>query len=197
MSLISGELGLSIVGTGDKRELRISAPSSSALRDFEGTAGQVADGTILKGPLSPTNAAAVRSHVSWLQPRPIGLHTSAGVGDRLGLATPGHVQAFRQHGAGIVPVFAQQSIREMDRLERTPQQVMDDATFGCLEAGWDSQIGADADHLKTTEEIDRCLAAGFSLFTLDPGEHVRDVPTVVSEAALAELPWHDLEDDAD
>ena len=49
------------------------------------------------------------------------LATSAGVGDRLGLATPGHVRAFREHGAGIVPVFAQQSIRERDRLNRTPQ----------------------------------------------------------------------------
>src|SRR5665811_2590159 len=60
-----------------------------------------------------------------------------------------------------------------------------------------SKIGADADHLKTTGEIDRCLAAGFTLFTLDPGEHVRDVPTVVSETAVANLPWHDLEDDAE
>jgi len=197
MSAKSGGLDLSIVGTGDKRRLRVLAPSSLALRDFEGTADEATEGTILEGPLSPANAAAVRAHVPWLKPQPIGLHTSAGLGDRLGLATPGHVRAFRLYGAGIVPVFAQQSIREMDRLERSPQQVMDDATFGCLQSGWDSKIGADADHLKTTGEIDRCLAAGFTLFTLDPGEHVRDVPTVVSETAVANLPWHDLEDDAE
>ena len=32
--------------------------------------------------------------------------------------------------------------------------------------------GADADHLKTTADIDACLAVGFSMFTIDPGEHV-------------------------
>jgi hypothetical protein len=117
------------------------------------------------------------------------------VGDRLGLATPGHARAFRRYGVGIMPIFAQQSIREMDRLERTPQMVMDDATFGCLQAGWDSPIGSDADHLKTIEEIDRCLEAGFTSFTLDPGEHVRGARSAGSDTGLAGLPWSDLEDD--
>ena len=83
MSVKSGGLDLSIVGTGDKRRLRVLAPSSLALRDFEGTADEANEGTILEGLLSPANAAAVRSHVPWLRPQPIGLQTSAGLGDRL------------------------------------------------------------------------------------------------------------------
>ena len=63
MNAKSGGLDLSIVGTGDKRRLRVLAPFSLALRDFEGTADEATEGTILEGLLSPANAAAVRSHV--------------------------------------------------------------------------------------------------------------------------------------
>lgn len=195
--MTSEQLRLSIVRIGDNRRVMVAAQSASSLGDFEGTASEVAGGTILEGPLSATNAAAVRLHVPTLRPRPLGIHTSAGVGDRLGLATPGHVRAFRAFGDGILPVFAQQSIREMDRLGRTPQEVLDDATFGCLEAGWDSAVGADADHLKSTEEIDRCLAAGFTSFTLDPGEHVRHIGVEMSTKELDDVPWAELEDDPD
>src|SRR5512142_315174 len=58
-------------------------------------------------PQSPGNAAALRNLCNWLQPRPLGLRTSIGMGDRLGLATPGHVRAVRATGARIAPIFAQ------------------------------------------------------------------------------------------
>ena len=60
----------------------------------------------------------------------LGLRPSFGFGDRIGLATPGHVEAMRRAGAGIEPIFPQQSIREMARTGRTPAQVMDDALDG-------------------------------------------------------------------
>jgi hypothetical protein len=195
MGLANDGLSLEIVGGGDDRVLRVSAVTSAELRDFEGVAGESSVGATLDGPLTAKNAAAVRTHLPWLRPRPVGLATSAGVGDRLGLATPGHVAAFRVHGRGVFPVFAQQSIREMERLDRTPQQVMDAATFGCVEAGWDSVVGADADHITVTEDIDRCVDAGYPSFTLDPGTHVRKVADSVSEDALDDLPWGELEDD--
>ena len=106
------------------------------------------------------------------KPVPLGLAPSFGFGDRLGLATPGHVAALRNAGAGIAPIFAQQSIREMTRTNRTPQQVMDDALRGAQEAGFDGAQGADADHLKTPADVDRTAAAGFCFFTIDPSEHV-------------------------
>jgi tagaturonate epimerase len=125
----------------------------------------------------PADAAAVnraRAVRPNLLPRPLGLAPSFGFGDRLGLATPGHVAAMRVAGqsAGIQPIFAQQSIREMTRTQRTPRQVMDDATLGTLIADWDGIVGADADHLKTTADIDATAAVGFCFFTLDPSGEV-------------------------
>jgi len=195
MGLAHDGINLEIVGAGDDRLLRVSAVTSVGLQDFEGIAGESPVGATLDGPLTAKNAAAVRANLPWLRPRPVGLVTSAGVGDRLGLATPGHVAAFRANGQGIFPVFAQQSIREMERLGRTPQQVMDAATFGCVEASWSSAYGADADHITTTESIDQCVDAGFPSFTLDPSNYVRKVADSVSELALDDLPWSDLEDD--
>lgn len=150
---------------------------------------------VLHGPLSAHNAAAARAVQPNLSPQPVGLATSAGTGDRLGLATPGHSDAFRDFSPTLRPIFAQQSIREMDRLGRSPQQVLDDATFGCIEAGWTGPVGADADHLKTVYDIDRCLAAGFTLFTIDVGDFVEAVDGVPSDTDLAVLPWAELEDD--
>lgn len=106
------------------------------------------------------------------QPVPLGLSPSFGFGDRMGLATPGHVAAMKQAGSGIQPMFAQQSIREMTRTQRTPRQVMDDALNAAASAGWTAQQGADADHLKTPQDIERTAAEGFCFFTIDPSGEV-------------------------
>jgi hypothetical protein len=102
----------------------------------------------------------------------IGLSPSFGFGDRIGLATPGHCEAMRIAGAGVVPIFAQQSIREMKRTGRTPQQVVDAAKNGMDEAAWSGPSGADADHLKTREDVDVTAAVGFTFYTIDPSDHV-------------------------
>jgi len=102
----------------------------------------------------------------------LGLEPSFGFGDRIGLATPGHVQAMQRAGTGIQPIFPQQSIREMGRTNRSPQQVMDEALAGMRQAGWQGVTGADADHLKTPEDVDRTVAVGFTFFTIDPSDHV-------------------------
>jgi tagaturonate epimerase len=167
--------------------LLVSVPESASLQIFEGERSELGRQTLIVCPLSPGNAAALRSQVTWLQPRPLGLKTSAGMGDRIGLATPGHVRAVRATGSVIAPIFAQQSIREMTRTNRTPQQVMDDATWGIFQEGWQAGVGADADHLKTPEDIDTCLAAGYTFFTIDPGAHVDDRAEMLDMAALREL----------
>ncbi|HUV38894.1 MAG TPA: tagaturonate epimerase family protein, partial [Planctomycetota bacterium] len=57
--------------------------------------------------------------------------------------------------------------------------------------------GSDADHLKTPEDVDACLAAGFTLFTIDPKAHVDDAADLESKAGVAEkfetLPWDSME----
>lgn len=102
----------------------------------------------------------------------LGTAASFGFGDRMGLATPGHVEAMRRAGAGIQPIFPQQSIREMTRTGRTPTQVMAEAWDGMKAAGWTGPTGADADHLKTPEDVNVTAAAGFVFFTIDPSGHV-------------------------
>ena len=102
----------------------------------------------------------------------LGLTPSFGFGDRIGLATPGHVQAMKRAGAGIAPIFPQQSIREMARTGRNPSQVMSDALNGAEAAGWTGPIGADADHLKTRADVEATAAAGFTFFTIDPSGYV-------------------------
>src|SRR3982750_1510335 len=102
----------------------------------------------------------------------LGLGPSFGFGDRIGLATPGHVEAIRRSGAGIEPIFPQQSIREMARTGRTPRQVMDEALAGVRRGGRAGRTGADADPLKTPADVDATAAAGFTFFTIDPSEFV-------------------------
>jgi hypothetical protein len=151
------------------------------------------------GRLDHMNAAGLRKHLPWTRPRTIGLRTSVGLGDRLGLATPAHVRAVR--GTGLDPFFAQQSIREMQRTGRSPDEVMDTATFGVFQEGFREGFGADADHLKTMEDVDRTIDAGFTMFTIDPGDHVDDAAHTDAMATLSEkaraLPWEGLETSAD
>jgi hypothetical protein len=106
------------------------------------------------------------------RPTTLGLKPSFGFGDRLGLATPGHAAALKRCGSGIEPIFAQQSIREMTRTNRTPQQVMEDAQSGVRQAAYTGIQGADADHLKTPADVERTAQAGFVFFTIDPSGEV-------------------------
>jgi len=145
------------------------------------------------------NAAALRAALPYTAPRVLGLRKSAGCGDRLGLATPGHVRAVRQF-SGIAPIFAQQSVRENARTGRTPQQVLDDATWGVFQEGWCQPWGADADHLKTPADIDAFVAAGYTFYTIDPGDSVDNdahtAPPAAVTAKVQSLPWETLEDTA-
>ena len=129
----------------------------------------------------------------------LGLAPSFGFGDRTGLATPGHVRAMRAAGGPIQPIFAQQSIREMTRTNRTPRQVFEEATTAAVAAGWTGPAGADADHLKTVDDIERTAEAGFVFFTIDPSDdvdpHADDYPDAEIAERYADLreiaPWED------
>jgi hypothetical protein len=126
--------------------------------------------------------------------KPLSLSPSFGFGDRLGLATPGHIASVK--GTKFAPIFAQQSVRENTRTGRTPQQVMDDAKRAVDAAKWDAPWGADADHLKTVDDIPPFIAAGYTFFTVDPGEHVDNAADTDSVEALkqkvASLNWDEL-----
>jgi tagaturonate epimerase len=183
---------------GTKRLVAV-VPEESALRDFTGNVEAVDGGFRLEAETTTENARALRSALPWLTPSRFGLHTSVGFGDRLGLATPGHVRALKAVGAPINPVFAQQSIREMGRCGRTPANVLDDATWGAFQAGWTSPVGGDADHLEALEDIDNTAAAGFVFYTLDPKAEVDPEAEHADAATIRQkveaLDWSGLESD--
>ncbi|MEM2146234.1 MAG: tagaturonate epimerase family protein, partial [Candidatus Jordarchaeaceae archaeon] len=91
------------------------------------------------------NASTLRRIFPFTRPRTIGLTPAIGLGDRLGLATPGHIRAIR--GLKILPVLAQQSIREIERTKRMPQEVLDDVSWAVFQEGYRRGFAADADHL--------------------------------------------------
>ena len=192
-----GDASYFLARSGNEKRLCVMAPAGSmALGTFTGAASAQGRQSLLVCPLTHANAAALRAALPWLRPGLLGLRTSAGCGDRMGLATPGHIRAARAVGGGIGMIFAQQSIREMTRTGRSPDDVMDDATWGIFQEGWRAVVGADADHLKTTADIDLCAAAGYTFFTIDPGAHVDPAADTDDEAAIrakyAGLPWPDL-----
>lgn len=151
-------------------------------------------------PTSEGNSTRLREFFPFTRPSLIGLKKSFGCGDRLGTGTPGHILSSTKYD-NISLILAQQSIREMTRTERTAQQVMDDACWGVFQSGYEKPFGADADHLKNFDDIDTCVAAGFLMFTVDPGDHVDDkadtddIETV--KGKFAGLPWTELETGAD
>ena len=49
---------------------------------------------------------------------------------------------------------------------------MDDARRAVEAAQWDAPWGADADHLKTVDDLPPFVEAGYTFFTVDPGEYV-------------------------
>jgi hypothetical protein len=124
----------------------------------------------------------------------LSLTPSFGFGDRLGLATPGHIAAVK--GSGFAPIFAQQSVRENARTGRTPQQVIDDAKRAVEAAQWDAPWGADADHLKSPDDLPPFVAAGYTFYTVDPGEYVDNAadadPLPVLRKKATELNWDEL-----
>ena len=116
-------------------------------------------------------------------PSVLGLKKSFGFGDRLGLATPGHVAAIAK--THFAPIFAQQSVREMERTQRTPGEVMEAAQHSLAKLGWTGPWGADADHHKTEADVMKTGAAGFTFFTIDPSAFVVNDADRMSETELS------------
>ena len=150
---------------------------------FSGEVQDLDDATAIKWCLpGHGNARKLRVLFPWTAPQPIGLKRSFGAGDRLGLAAAAHIQA--ASGGDVALILAQQSIREMTRTQRTPEEVLDAATWGVFQENYQKPWGADADHLKTEDELRWLAATGFTFFTIDPSEKVDDKVETYSEHEL-------------
>jgi len=135
--------------------------------------------------LNHHNLILLREIFPYLSPSVCSIKASFGTGDRLGIATPAHIQAFK--GKDIFPVLAQQSVRENSQTGRTLQEVLDDASWGCFEAGYRGKFGADADHIKKIEDLKEAVDCGYTMFTVDPSDFVRDDTFKLSNKEKSEL----------
>ncbi|MFB6291590.1 MAG: tagaturonate epimerase family protein [Candidatus Bipolaricaulia bacterium] len=133
-------------------------------------------------PLTWENAQKLMNEFGWLVPTLPSAEPSFGFGDRLGLATPGHVKSVREKK--VFPFFAQQSVREMERTGRSPEDVMNTAVWGVFEEGYESGFAADADHLKSRKAMEKATSVGFNMFTCDPSEYVNPKADRMSDEEL-------------
>jgi hypothetical protein len=139
-----------------------------------GFKGTKLPGGKFKAPLNHKNAEVLRKTFPFTSPSPVlRKDRSFGVGDRLGIAVPGHIRVFEKYDA--YPVFAQQSIRELNLTNRTYEDVLDAVSFAVFREGFKKEWGADGDHLKTVKDVKYALSLGFTMITLDCSDHIKNV----------------------
>lgn len=138
---------------------------------------------ISRGALDHESACALRRLFPFTAPqKPLGHARSFGTGDRLGIATLGHIRAIERYDA--FPVFAQQSMRELSLTGRTYRDIIDRVTFQVFQTGYEGGYGADGDHLKTAEDIRSALDIGCTMITLDCSEHIRMPAEMPADVAV-------------
>lgn len=136
---------------------------------FESRLGEISSYHIYEK--THANALRLRELFKHLSPQASGLKKSFGFGDRLGLATPGHIRALGKHDA--FPVFAQQSIRELQRTGRKMEAVIDDAMWAVFKTGYKRGYGADIDHVKLKGDVLKAIKCGYAMYTIDSSDYLR------------------------
>ena len=148
-----------------------------------GEQGCVGGREYMAAPLTWDNGCVLRRLFPFTAPvRVLGAKRSFGAGDRLGIATPGHIRAIRRYDAR--PVFAQQSMRELTLTDRSYKDILNSASFAVFREGYKEGYGADGDHLKTADEIRAALSLGYSMITLDCCSQMRNEAESMTEAEV-------------
>ena len=182
------------IGTVDNVKNLYIASAGSVDEAFTGVSALISGIVLRQADLSWDNYLRLKDRFPFIEPVSLReRRTTVGCGDRLGLATPGHLRAVK--GYDVSPVLAQQSIRELTLTDRTYQGVVSDAAFLVFQEGYREGYGADGDHLKTIDDIDVALAAGMPMITLDLTEVMNPNPAEWSSAAI-EKEYASLEGDA-
>lgn len=155
----------------DNTKSLIVLKRSNILDKFEGESILNGDGKIC--PLNHHNSIVLREIFPFTSPQSHkDFSVSIGLGDRLGLASPGHLRLTNKYK--FFPVIAQQSIRELNLTNRTYSNVLDAATWSVFQEGYIDGFGFDGDHLKTDEEIQMALESGATMITLDCSEYINN-----------------------
>ena len=161
---------------------------------FEGNKSDIGGLSVKSCPLSVNNSKALQCIFDYTVPVSAKGHDiSMGLGDRLGLASAGHIRLMKQHN--IFPILAQQSIRELNLTMRTYENVLSDAVWAVYQEGYKKGFGADGDHLKTPDEVKMALGCGYTMITLDCSEHIDNAIESLSGDALKEK-YNELPEEA-
>ncbi|MGF7045613.1 hypothetical protein J2T13_000073 [Paenibacillus sp. DS2015] len=151
---------------------------------FQSLVGQEEDG-VKRCELSHENSQVLGRFFEYLKPQSFGKQSiTVGLGDRLGLAGPGHLATVKGHP--VRPVLAQQSIRELALTGRTYKDVLDAACYAAFQQGYKEGYGADGDHLKEESDIKMSIDLGFTMLTLDCSEKIPSDIQDLSESQLKE-----------
>lgn len=154
--------------------------------EFTGTEHTLAKGKAKICDLSNENCMVIRRLFPFTNPtNHHGKDITAGFGDRLGLASAGHIRTIK--GKKVFPVLAQQSIRELNLTGRTYKDVLAAASWAVFQEGYTLGFGADGDHLKTAEEVKMAIDCGFTMITLDCSEHINNTIPSLSAKEVDEL----------
>lgn len=132
---------------------------------------QKAGESLYRIPTTYETARMLWQLLPWTAPRQVlARERTFGTGDRLGIATLGHIRAVS--GYDVFPVLAQQSMRELNLMGNTYKDVIARVTFQVLQADYRRGYGADGDHLKTAEDVLMAIDSGVTMITLDCSEHI-------------------------
>ncbi|MEC6747973.1 tagaturonate epimerase family protein [Marinilactibacillus sp. XAAS-LB27] len=158
-----------MVKEGLEKKLLVSG-KQSVLDQLE---GEMISEQIKLCPTNYQNRLVLNKYFDWTVPKAFGNKvTTIGLGDRLGLASPGHISAIRDKKAK--PILAQQSIRELTLMDRTIDDIVDAASYAVFQEDYQDGFGADGDHLKEEADIKRALDAGMTMLTLDCSDHIEN-----------------------
>jgi len=173
---------------GNERKKLVVLGNGTLTREFDGEQEKLAvnDKTfsVKISDLNHKHLSLLKKIFPDLNPSFCGKKPSFGTGDRLGITTAAHIRAIDR--SGIFPFLAQQSARENNRTGRSWRNVLDDAIWGVFESGYKGAFGADADHIKGIEDLEKAIEEGYSMFTIDPSDYVRN-PSQLSEKEKNEI----------
>ena len=166
----------------DQAEKYILATGNGQLYDdLEGTS---IEGKGKACPLTYENRLVLNRYFDYTAPRAFGTKIATiGLGDRLGLASPGHIETVK--GKEIKPVLAQQSIRELTLTNRSMTDMLDAAAFAVFQEGYKGGYGADGDHIKEESDIKYALSLGVSMITLDCSDQIDKTIEEASDEVIA------------
>lgn len=159
-----------MIARDDSEKVLVASGPAAVLDKLEGKAVKGIDNAKVC-PLNLANNKVLREYFPYMIPVSYkGRDITFGLGDRLGIASAGHLRLMRHYK--VFPVIAQQSMRELNLMGRTYEGVLMDASWAVFQENYIDGFGADGDHLKSADEVAYALSCGFTMITLDCSENI-------------------------